>query len=155
MLEFILKFLLLIVIGYWIYWLFIGQKKPSKAEKIRADYKYILDNKLPALGFGRDQIAEGSRGNIIAYKRGNLEVRLHSEPVFKFNRVEAMSGKTVTLQEHIDRLPPDMKKMITNSKDFDGTQLVTGTDFSLEVSDSEDAKRNFIETLEKWLAENQ
>jgi len=61
MLEYILKFLLLIVIGYWIYSFFIGQKKPSKAEKIRADYKYILDNKLPDLGFDRNQTAEGGR----------------------------------------------------------------------------------------------
>lgn len=154
MIEYILKFILLVVVGYWIYWFLIGHKKPNGADKVRADYKNILDSKLIPLGFEYRQMANGGKENVVSYTRDYLEVILHYEPVFNYNRVEAKSGKTVTLQEHINRLPPDMKNMIMDSQGFDGTQLVTGTDFSLELSDSENAKRNFIENLDTWLVEN-
>lgn len=154
MFEYIIKVLLLAMLGYWVYWYLIGRNKISKAEKIRAEYKQILDSKLPALGFELKYPADGGRDNIISYRKDNLEVRLHHEPILNYNRVEALSGKLIPFQEHIKQFPPVIQNKMSSAPGFNGSQLVAGTDFYLDLTDSQEAKKEFTEKIDQWLAEN-
>jgi hypothetical protein len=146
---------LLIVSGYLLYWLIRGTNKSNKANNINAEYKKILDDKLTPLDFECKQIADNPREKTISYKHGTLVVVLHFEPPFSFNQIRALSGKKITLQEHIDQMSPEIRKKATFLHESDKDKLVDTPDFSMELSESEDARIKFMQTLDNWLAENQ
>jgi len=154
MIDYVCPTIFLIVIGYLVYQHAVNRKKSDKAEKINADYKNILDSKLIPIGFERQQISNDAREKINSYSRDILAIILHFEPPFFSNQVYSRSGKKITLQEHINKMPAEIKNKTIFLQENDKNKLVDSADFVMELSDSEESKTNVIQTLDKWLAEN-
>jgi hypothetical protein len=127
----------------------------GKSKGIYANYKNILDSKLIPLGFERQQEYADVREKEISYKRKVLKITLHSEPPFSYNAIYAISGKKITSEERDNQMPPEIRNKIKYLNEQDKYNLVDALDFKIELSESEEAKAQFLETLEKWLTENQ
>ena len=127
----------------------------GKSTGIYDHYKNILDGKLIPLGFERQPEIVEAREQEIAYKRNALKITLHSEPPFSSNAIYAISGKKITLEQHVNQLPPEIRNKAKFLHEADKYRLVDAVDFKIEISESEDVEARFLQTLEKWLAENQ
>ena len=95
------------------------------------------------------------REKTVPYKRNTLEITLYSAPPFFFNEIYAKSGKKITLEEKNSQMSPGTKNKIKYMNEEDKYKLVDALDFKIELSESEEVKAQFVQTLDKWLAENQ
>jgi FtsZ-interacting cell division protein ZipA len=127
----------------------------GKSKGIYANYKNILDSKLIPLGFERQNEYADMREKEISYKRNALKITLHSEPPFSYNAIHAISGKKITLEEHVNQMPPEIRNKTKYMNEQDKYKLVDALDFKIEVSESEEVEAQFLQILEKWLTENQ
>lgn len=127
----------------------------GKSEKIYANYKNILESKLLPLGFERQQEYVHPRENGISYKRNVLQIFLHNEPPFSYTVISAISGKKITSEERNNQFPPEIRNKIKYLNEQDKYKLVDATDFEIVLSESEEVKAQFLQTVEKWLTENQ
>jgi hypothetical protein len=127
----------------------------GKSKDNYANYKNILDSKLIPLGFERQQEYEDVREKEISYKHNALKITLYSAPPLSFNEIYATSGKKITLEEKNNQMPPEIRNKTKYMNEQDKYKLVDALDFKIELSESEEAKAHFLQTLEKWLTENQ
>lgn len=127
----------------------------GRSKGIYANYKNILDGKLIPLGFERQQEHEDMREKDVSYKKNSLIVTLYSAPGLDSNQIQARSGKKITAEERDNQMLPEMRNKIKYVNEQDKYRLVDALDFKIELSESEDAKAQFLETLDKWLTENQ
>jgi hypothetical protein len=155
MVDYIWPFLLLIVVGYLVFQFLILGKKTNKTREIGAMYELILDRKLIPLGFERQPEDEDMREKEVSYKRNALIVTLYSAPGLFANEIQARSGKKITLEERNNQMPPAVRNKVRYLNEQDKYQLVEALDFRIELSESEEVQAQLLETLEKWLAENQ
>ena len=155
MAKYIAISILLIVVGYIVYLNIIANKRSKKSQEIYAYYKNILDSKLLPLGFKYQQEYEDVREKEISYKRNDLKIALCSAPPLYFNEIYATSGKKITLEERNNQLPAQIRDKLKFLNEQDKYGLVDATDFKIELLESEEAKEKFLQTLDKWLAENQ
>lgn len=150
--DYIFPFLLLIVIGYLIYQFVILDKK---TREVAAQYEKLLDNKLIPLGFERQQGEQNMREKEISYKRNSLIVTLYAASGLFSNEIQARSGKKITLEERNNQMPPEIRNKVIYFNEQDKYQLVDAWDFQIKLSESEEAKTQFLDALEKWLTETQ
>lgn len=127
----------------------------GKSNEIYANYKNMLDSKLIPLGFERQQEYEDAREKEISYTHKALKITLYTAPPLSFNEVYATSGKKITLEEQDNKLPPEIRNKIKYMNEQDKYKLVDDLDFKIKLTESEDTKALFLQTLERWLAENQ
>ncbi len=127
----------------------------GKSKGIYANYINILDGKLIPLGFERQQEHDDVREKEVSYKKNSLIVTLYSAPGLNSNQIQARSGKKITSEERDNQMLPEMKNKIKYMNEQDKYKLVDALDFKIELSESEEVKVQFLETLEKWLTENQ
>jgi hypothetical protein len=127
----------------------------GNSEQIYDDYKNILDSKLIPLGFERQQEFVHVREKEIAYKRNLLEITLHTEPPVAYTAIYATSGKKITYEEQVNQMPPEVRKKKKFINEQDKYTLVPALDFKIELSASQEAKVEFLQTLDNWLIENQ
>ena len=64
-------------------------------------------------------------------------------------------AKKITAKEQNNQLPAEIRNKITFPNEQDKYKLVDARDFEIELLESEEAKAQFLRTLDKWLAENQ
>ncbi|HET9907494.1 MAG TPA: hypothetical protein VFQ23_12655 [Anaerolineales bacterium] len=153
--EYTCTSIFLLVGGYLLYRYVIDRPKNNQAEKVYADYKGILDSKLIPLGFERKNEYADAREKGITYGRNNLKITLRTEHPFAYTVVHASSGKKITLEERNNGLPPEIRNKMKYINEQDKNQLVDTADFGIELSGSEEVKAQFLQTIEKWLTENQ
>jgi hypothetical protein len=127
----------------------------GKSTGIYAKYKNILDSRLIPIGFERQQEYADAREKEISYERNLLKITLHSEPPFSYNAISAISGKKITLEEHVNQMPPEIRNKAKYMNEQDKYKLVDALDFKIEISESEEVEAQFLQMLEKWLTENQ
>jgi hypothetical protein len=127
----------------------------GKSKGIFVKYKNILDSKLIPLGFERQQEYEDVREKEISYRHDALKITLYSAPPLSFNEIYATSGKKITLEEKNNLMPPEIRDKTKYMNEQDKHKLVDALDFKIEISESEEVETQFLQTLEKWLTENQ
>lgn len=155
MVDYICPFLLFIVVGYFIYQFIVLGKKTNKTRGVAVQYEKLLDSKLIPLGFERQQGEQDMREKELSYKRDTLIVTLYSVPGLFTNEIQARSGKKITLEERNNQMSPEIRNKVRYINEQDKYQLVDALDFQIKLSESEEAKAQFLDTLEKWLTEHQ
>jgi len=152
--EYICPSISLIFVGVVIYGYIAGTLRSKKNKKIFNKYKHILDDKLIPLQFEYYQEEyEDARERAVSYRRNNLEVTLYFGPPMFVNVIYAKSGNMTILEERINQMSPKNKAKFGNEQNR--YRLIDALDFRVDLSESDEAKAHSLETLEKWLAENQ
>jgi len=151
--EYICPSILLIIVGILTYQFIVVTLRSKRNKKIFDDYKNILDGKLIPLNFECHQEYEDTRERTVSYKRNKLEVTLYFGPPSFVNEIYAISGKKTTLEERINQM--QLKNKIKFGNEQNIYRLVDALDFRIELSETEDVKARSLQTLDKWLLENQ
>jgi len=151
--EYICPSISLVFVGVVIYGYIAGTLRSKKNKKIFNKYKHILDDKLIPLHFKYYQEYEDARERTVSYRQNNLEVTLYFGPPSFVNVIYAKSGNMTTLEGRINQMSPKNKAKFGNEQNR--YRLVDALDFRVELSEVDEAKAHFLETLEKWLTENQ
>jgi len=153
--DYICPSILFVVVGYFAYRYVVERKEVNKTVKIYTDYKNILESNLIPLGFERQKEYTDVREKEVSYNRNNLKITLRTEPPFSYNAIYAISGKKITAEQKVNQMPPEIRNKIKFLKEEDKQSLVDALDFEIELSESEVVKEQFLQTLDKWLSENQ
>ena len=129
-----------------------SQPRKKKPKVIYEEYRSLLRDKLLPLRFdGR----EGSGlGNYSVFKRESLELTLAFDLRDDATYIRAHSGKKAKYKTVLDQLPEEIRKKAVNLKEAEEF-LVDKSDISLTLSGTDEEKASVIQTLDKWLEENQ